>query len=330
MSYSDDSDDSDDKPCCNCKKLSTEIKKINKVLKDIEDNHMKTNHMKTSFAYEEEIPFQIRRALVLQHKCNDVNKWYRGNYQYNFDNSINGDDINSKKILIKDYNHTDVYTLRKIDDDHEIKRCITPNIEILANLKEIDLSYAGIIGSIPDEIGNLVNLTTLNLSNNKLNRGVPSLKNLIRLKTLDLSYNNLESFYLSSVPLLNLEYLDLQSNRIWHNFGEYDIKDSDTYINIKYLNLSSNNFSGKISSFISKMINLESLLIEWNSFIDDDICKSIYELPNIKSVNISNNEFSGPILIEMLSIKYRSNKKIDLGNNNLRELTHIQKLKSLD
>ena len=63
----------------------------------------------------------------------------------------------------------------------------------VVNLCTLNLSYSNLVGSIPTEIGRLTKLTYLRLAGNKLTSTIPSqVQNLCNLEVLDLSNNQLE------------------------------------------------------------------------------------------------------------------------------------------
>ncbi len=69
---------------------------------------------------------------------------------------------------------------------------IPPEIGQLTNLTELNLNGKGLIGEIPSEIGNLTNLTYLNLNYNQLTGQIPSeIGSLVNLIILQLNKNNL-------------------------------------------------------------------------------------------------------------------------------------------
>ena len=71
-------------------------------------------------------------------------------------------------------------------------------------------------GEIPSEIGNLTNLTNLNLSFNELTGEIPTeIGNLTNLESLNLDYNYLTGEIPSSIGnLTNLTYLLLSDNQL--------------------------------------------------------------------------------------------------------------------
>jgi len=86
----------------------------------------------------------------------------------------------------------------------------------IENTIELDLSNSGLEGSIPPEIGNLINLTKLKLYNNQLTGEIPSeIGNLTNLAYLYLYTNQLTGSIPSEIGnLTNLTYLKLSSNQL--------------------------------------------------------------------------------------------------------------------
>ena len=94
-------------------------------------------------------------------------------------------------------------------------------------------------GSIPPEIGNLTNLTYLNLSNNQLSGSIPSeIGNLTNLTDLSLRNNQLTGEIPESICNLNINfhlYFTISNNQlcppypscIGNNVGEQDTSDCD-------------------------------------------------------------------------------------------------------
>ena len=108
-------------------------------------------------------------------------------------------------------NYMDAITVTSKGHNMEIHK-------ILTIFTYVDLSSNNFQDSIPEEIGKLQGLYTLNLSNNALTGEIPSsIGNMRILESLDLSRNNLSGTIPTSLGELSfLSYLDLSFN---HLFG---------------------------------------------------------------------------------------------------------------
>ncbi|KAM6554974.1 hypothetical protein CsatB_015736 [Cannabis sativa] len=86
----------------------------------------------------------------------------------------------------------------------------------LGLLRVIDLSSNNLIGKIPQELTNLVELVQLNLSRNSLNDTIPmKIGNLTNLISLDLSHNKLSGAIPTSLASIStLSLLDLSNNKL--------------------------------------------------------------------------------------------------------------------
>jgi len=70
------------------------------------------------------------------------------------------------------------------------------------------------LATLPESIGDLINLTGLNLRNNGISTVPESIGSLTNLTSIDLAINNLTSFPIGILSLSNLIYLDLYDNEI--------------------------------------------------------------------------------------------------------------------
>jgi hypothetical protein len=135
----------------------------------------------------------------------------------------------------------------------------------LTNLTLLDLSANGLSGTIPAELGNLTNLTLLNTSSNQLSGRIPpELGKLTNLTLLGLGSNNLsDGIPFELGQLTNLRLLSLFSNQLSGNIPP----ELSNLTNLTRLDLSSNQLSGVISeglgSFISK---INSFFLAANTF----------------------------------------------------------------
>ncbi|GMI69148.1 receptor like protein 7 [Hibiscus trionum] len=117
--------------------------------------------------------------------------------------------------------------------------------ESIGNLKSLsllDVSNCSFFGRIPNSMAKLTRLTQLNLNSNQFSSRIPSwLGNLTQLISLDLYGNK----FWGSIPesiftLINLENLDLTDNLLT---GSYKLESFLNLKNLKWLQLSDNNFS---------------------------------------------------------------------------------------
>lgn len=95
---------------------------------------------------------------------------------------------------------------------------LPPEIGKLEKLEKLILGEArgsyNKIDHLPEEFGNLKNLTELYISNNQLDSVPQSVCKLYKLKVLDLSYNHISSVTAQIGNLENLEEVNLSHNRL--------------------------------------------------------------------------------------------------------------------
>ncbi|KAG7963678.1 hypothetical protein I3843_09G130300 [Carya illinoinensis] len=152
----------------------------------------------------------------------------------------------------------------------------------------LNLSYIGLEGTIPPQIGNLSFLVSLTLRNNSFHGSVPNeLSHLYRLKSLDFGFNNFNGEIPSSLGLLSkLQNLFLLGNR----------------------------FTGAIPQSLSNMSSLEMIALAFNGF-SGYIPSSLFNISTLQAIDLGVNKLSGPmpsILFNMPSLQ-----SIDFYSNEL-------------
>nr|GLL39159.1 LRR receptor-like serine/threonine-protein kinase RPK2 [Ipomoea trifida] len=131
------------------------------------------------------------------------------------------------------------------------------------SLKLFDVSKNQISGTIPQSVGHLVSLVSLNLSWNILQGQIPSTFGLMKdLKYLSLTGNKLSGSIPTSLQQLkSLEVLDLSSNLL---SGQIP-KDFVNLRNLTDLLLNNNNLSGEIPSGFVNVTTLRSFNVSFNN-----------------------------------------------------------------
>ncbi|CAI9112014.1 OLC1v1012377C1 [Oldenlandia corymbosa var. corymbosa] len=202
----------------------------------------------------------------------------------------------------------------------------------LTELTYLDLSVNSIGKGIPEDLGHCKNLKFLNLSHNLIDYAL-NLTGLTSLEVLDLSQNRIQGSVRSAIPgignslrvanlsnnafsgdlgtafegCLNLKYLDLSTNNLtgglWYGFDR-----------LVELSLSGNHFTGNVpSSFITRNCSLQTLDFSENQFFGN-VPMEISYCKSLQSLNLWSNSFSGPIPGEIGSIS--GLQALYFGSNN--------------
>uniref|UniRef100_A0A0R0G198 Uncharacterized protein n=1 Tax=Glycine max TaxID=3847 RepID=A0A0R0G198_SOYBN len=165
----------------------------------------------------------------------------------------------------------------------------------LHRLKSLDLRSSNLHGTISDALGNLTSLVELDLSANQLEGTIPtSLGNLTSLVALYLSYNQLEG----TIPTF---LGNLRNSR---------------EIDLTFLDLSINKFSGNPFESLGSLSKLSSLWIDGNNFQgvvkEDDLAN----LTSLTDFGASGNNFTlkvGPNWIPNFQLTYLEVTSWQLG-----------------
>ncbi|PKU69812.1 Leucine-rich repeat receptor-like tyrosine-protein kinase [Dendrobium catenatum] len=178
------------------------------------------------------------------------------------------------------------------------------------NLYRLRLGKNLLNGSIPSELGQLLNLTYLELNDNQLEGQIPQqLGNCKSLALLNLAKNFLHGGLPVSLGRLNqLVIVQLKQNILT---GKIPAEFSNL-ANLSTLDLSQNSLTGAIPPAISSLSKLQVLNLE-NNNLNGSIPASLSSLPNIIELLLGNNKLSGivPNMPTSLSLA------LNLTGNNL-------------
>ena len=176
---------------------------------------------------------------------------------------------------------------------------IPPQLGNLINLEWLALWGNKLSGTIPSELGNLTKLEWLNLSENQFNGTIPSeLGNLTRLESLYLWGNQLEGMIPPELDnLTSLEWLDLSENQL---SGPIPSGLGDL-INLGWLYLQSNRLSGSIPPELGNLINLWVQNLSENR-LTGAIPPELAKLIELRWLVLSENLLSGSIPSELANL----------------------------
>ncbi|KAJ0882884.1 putative leucine-rich repeat-containing, plant-type, leucine-rich repeat domain superfamily [Helianthus annuus] len=181
-----------------------------------------------------------------------------------------------------------------------------PDFPINGSLKSLVLSNTNFYGGIPVSIGNLKNLSRIELFSSNFSGRIPnSIQNLTQLVYIDLSSNN----FIGHIPSFQM------------------------CKNITHVDLSRNSLSGTIpSAHFQDLENLVSVDLRFNDF-NGSIPSSLFSLQKLQQIQLSNNDFGG-LLANFTNLSLSLLDTLDLSSNKLqgeipRSMLELRKLSIL-
>ncbi|KAG8633460.1 receptor protein-tyrosine kinase CEPR2 [Manihot esculenta] len=167
---------------------------------------------------------------------------------------------------------------------------IPENIGNLKNLTLLFLADSHLRGEIPESIFELWKLETLDISRNKISGKFPkSISKLQKLTKIELFVNNLTGEMPPELANLTLlREIDISSNQMYGKLPE-------RIGNLKYLKvfqLYDNNFSGELPAGFGEMQHLDGFSIYGNNF-SGEFPEILGRFSPLNSIDISDNRFSG-------------------------------------
>lgn len=194
---------------------------------------------------------------------------------------------------------------------NELEESLPAALGDLTDLTLLDLSFNGMIGGIPAELGELSHLVTLRLTMNGLSGGIPSeFGNLTNLHWLELDYNQLSG----SIPttlggLTNVNLLRLTYNALTGGIP-MELGDLAT---LTSLELGGNQLTDGIPAELGNLSNLTLLDLSQNLLLGE-IPMEIGQLDDLQYLVLRGNQLSGNIpaalgdLTELRQLYLNSNR----------------------
>ncbi|KAH7836024.1 hypothetical protein Vadar_032051 [Vaccinium darrowii] len=207
-----------------------------------------------------------------------------------------------------------------------------------ARVLEIDLDPIGYDGFLTPAIGDLTELTTLNLNKNKFRGPIPfNLSNLQNLTKLQLSNNFFTGYFPHRIDTLKrLEIIDLSHNELSgsipraianHKTLTVLVLANNNFIGriphltgvwqLNTLDLSRNQFNGNLPQL---PVKLRTLVLSNNNLSGH--ISPLKRFTNLKTMDLSDNKFSGPIYHEILTLPNVNH--INLSINSYTEMQVIR------
>ncbi len=178
----------------------------------------------------------------------------------------------------------------------------------LTQLQSLDLSRNQLT-ALPESLGQLTQLQSLDLSRNQLMALPESLGQLMQLRSLDLSHSQLTALpkWLSQLTrMLSLNLSNNQLTALQESLGQFT--------QLQLFNLSNNQLT-VLPEWLGNLIELEILLIFGNQLTE--LPKSINQLSKLKTLSISENRFK--FLTDRIG-KLKSLTGLFASNNEIEEL----------
>ena len=173
-----------------------------------------------------------------------------------------------------------------------LKGSIPAELGQLTNLSSLYLNDNELTGSIPAELGQLTNLRRLYLMDNKLTGSIPAeLGQLTNLKILALYENELTG----SIPaelgqLTNLQELMLMDNKLTGSIPA----ELGQLTNLRWLYLMRNKLTGSIPAGLGQLANLQYLFLNHND-LTGSIPAELGQLAKLEELRLYNNGLTGRI-----------------------------------
>ncbi|PRQ24408.1 putative receptor protein-tyrosine kinase RLK-Pelle-LRR-XI-1 family [Rosa chinensis] len=211
-------------------------------------------------------------------------------------------------------------------------------VGITKHLKNLDLSYNRLSGSIPSDLLSPLDLTTVDLSNNLLQGSIPTalsqgllngsippeLGSCSNLTLLNLAENRLSgALPVELGNLSNLQVLKLQSNSL---SGVIPTEITEL-AKLSVLNISGNALTGSIPTTISNLQSLINMNLEGNN-LTGSIPNTIASMDSLLELQLGHNSLSGDIPMMPISLQIALNLSSNLFEGPIPN--HLSRLSGLE
>nr|XP_048324204.1 receptor-like protein 33 [Ziziphus jujuba var. spinosa] len=191
--------------------------------------------------------------------------------------------------------------------------CSLPESNWTTSLKYLDLRVCQFTGLLPMSMGNLTQITQINIQSNNFSGKIPaSISNLAKLEYLILEEND----FRGQIPdafenLSQLIYVSLRRNRL---IGQLP-SSIFNLTQLSKIDFSFNQLSGPFLEYASRLSKLDLT----NNKLQGPIPRFIFQLENLASLMLSSNNLSGVVEIGMFS-KLKNLQSLELSGNGLLSL----------
>ncbi|XP_002518809.2 phytosulfokine receptor 1 [Ricinus communis] len=189
--------------------------------------------------------------------------------------------------------------------------CNWPGITCASfRVAKLQLPNRRLTGILEESLGNLDQLTALDLSSNFLKDSLPfSLFHLPKLQLLNLSFNDFTGSLPLSINLPSITTLDISSNNL---NGSLPTAICQNSTQIKAIRLAVNYFSGALLPDLGNCTSLEHLCLGMNN-LTGGVSDGIFELKQLKLLGLQDNKLSGklgPGIGQLLALE-----RLDISSN---------------
>ena len=196
------------------------------------------------------------------------------------------------------------------------------NADLNGRVTGLALGNNNLVGTLPDELGDLTALTTLYLWGNKLSGPIPDLSGLTGLTTLDLGQNELTG----PVPTWLGTLTNMVALYMWGNEFTGTIPDLSGLSSLFELSLARNNLTGPVPAWLNGLTKLQGLWLNNNELTGP--IPDLSALQGLYQLELSANQLGGEIPASLRTLSEL--QILALGGNNLTgqipNLAGLQKL----